>query len=100
MLRRFRYVQIFLLTIVGLYSGGHYYFSRYLEWTKKVAFWLLVFVVLIIREMEKWYFYQVRSTKYPIIELSFLSGHVVRRHFQHAHFIPMVGVGKRGVYIP
>ena len=23
---------------------------------------------------------------------------VIRRYFQHAHFIPIVGVGKRGVY--
>ena len=25
-------------------------------------------------------------------------GHVTRRYFQHAHFIPIVGAGKRGAY--
>ena len=41
--------------------------------------------------------YNMSSTEYYLVQVI---NHtvLVRRYFQHAHFIPIVGVGKRGEY--
>ena len=72
--------------IVGSTSRGHTGFLIHLHSAVMLALIFLVrrilpFLSLVYREVE------------------FLrTNDLVRRYFQHAHFIPIVGVGKRGEY--